>query len=284
MSDKTNISYCDHTWSPWKVCTPVSAGCQNCYASAMSKRFGGPEYRKGVPRVRTKDWQKPLRWNHQLTCDCGAIRVHEEVTAFHNCPKCKSDYRYPRIFPSLCDWLDNEVPIDWLADFLKLIHDTPKLTWLLLTKRPENWLHRCLESLGHELNTGGHRGLLFQNWLSGWTGGHAPSNVWFGVTVENPDEDWRADELLTIPAKVHWISAEPLLAGLDIYWADFDWVVVGGESGPKRRDCGVEAIIGVAQQCQIAHVPCWCKQDCALRPGTQGRIPDDIWALKNFPS
>jgi len=37
----------------------------------------------------------------------------------------------PRIFPSLCDWLDDEVPIEWLADFLKLIHDTPNLDWLL---------------------------------------------------------------------------------------------------------------------------------------------------------
>jgi protein gp37 len=62
-----------------------------------------------------------------------------------------------------------------------------------------------------------------------------------------------------------------------------DWVIVGGESGRNRRDCGVEAIISVAEQCRAAGVPVYVKQDVALRPGQQGRIPGDIWALKQFP-
>lgn len=60
-------------------------------------------------------------------------------------------------------------------------------------------------------------------------------------------------------------------------------MIVGGESGPKRRDCGVEAICDLARQASTAGIPTFVKQDCALRPGQQGRIPDDVWALKQFP-
>jgi len=62
-----------------------------------------------------------------------------------------------------------------------------------------------------------------------------------------------------------------------------DWVIVGGESGKNRRDCGVEAIKYVASQCVVAGVPCFVKQDCALKPGQQGRLNDGTWRLKEFP-
>jgi hypothetical protein len=48
-------------------------------------------------------------------------------------------------------------------------------------------------------------------------------------------------------------------------------------------DCGVDAIVSVAEQCQAAGVPVFVKQDCAAKPGQQGRIPDNIWKLKEFP-
>ena len=63
MSEKTKIQWCDHSWSPWWGCTPVSPGCANCYASALAKRFRGFEYRKGGPRQLTKDWDAPRLWN-----------------------------------------------------------------------------------------------------------------------------------------------------------------------------------------------------------------------------
>ena len=63
----------------------------------------------------------------------------------------------------------------------------------------------------------------------------------------------------------------------------FNWVIVGGESGPNRRDCGVEAIVSVAEQCRAAGVPCYVKQASAMKPGQQGDIPSHIWALKQFP-
>jgi hypothetical protein len=62
-----------------------------------------------------------------------------------------------------------------------------------------------------------------------------------------------------------------------------DWVIVGGESGKDLRDCGVEAITDVAEQCQSAGVPVYVKQDCAFKSGQQGRIPEEVWNRKEFP-
>lgn len=98
-------------------------------------------------------------------------------------------------------------------------------------------------------------------------------------------KNWK--KLLKAPGKaiLLFVAIMALSLGL-LYFGSMegvDWVIVGGESGPKRRDCGVDAIIDVVHQCQSAHVPCWCKQDCAPKPGTQGRIPDDVWKVKELP-
>lgn len=276
MSKDTNIEWATHTFNPWIGCTKVSPGCANCYAETMDRnRFsrtmdGGtpakpvPHWGRGAPRHRTKGWSVPLRWDSE----CG---VHPGYRA--------------RVFPSLCDWLDDEVPVEWLADFLKLIHDTPELDWLLLTKRPENWRERLCavwRSLIVADKTVGW------TWLSAWESGTAPANVWVGVSVEDQKRaDQRIPELLRIPAKVRFLSVEPLLEAVNIKDAlrcdvPVHWVIVGGESGQGRRDCGVEAICNVVRQCG-GLVPCFVKQDCAAKPGQQGRIPGAYWAVKEFP-
>lgn len=60
-------------------------------------------------------------------------------------------------------------------------------------------------------------------------------------------------------------------------------VLIGGESGPNRRDCGAEAIETVALQCLNAGVACFVKQDSHLLPGQRGRLSANAWALKEFP-
>jgi protein gp37 len=174
--------------------------------------------------------------------------------------------RQPRVFPSLCDWLDEEVSIEWLADFLRLIHDTPNLDWLLLTKRPELWsarLHRVVREI--------HDGT--DEFVSQWLDGDAPKNVWVLASVENQEEaDKRIPKLLNIPATVRGLSVEPMLAPVDIAsWGwrnispdqprmDWDWVIVGGESGPNARPCDVAWIEGIIGQCKESRVPCFVKQ------------------------
>jgi len=191
---------------------------------------------------------KATKWDGEWASDCvecGAITRHQR-----------------RVFPSLCDWLDEDVPIEWLADFLKLIHDTPNLDWLLLTKRPENF-HRVDEA---EDLLGDEAAEMVHAWASE---GEAPKNVWIGVSCENQEyADKRILELLKIPAKIRFVSAEPLLGPIDFYFYQngfkgehyLDWVIIGGESGPKARPCVVEWIRDIVLQCKRASVPCFVKQ------------------------
>lgn len=117
---QTSIEWCDHTWSPWRGCTKVSPGCANCYAEKLSKRNPSVlgQWGKGKPRVLAKNWSEPVKWNED-----SADGIEEGILLDKNIGK-------KRVFPSLCDWLDEEVPIEWLCRFLKLIYDTPDLDWL----------------------------------------------------------------------------------------------------------------------------------------------------------
>lgn len=262
MSERTQIEWADHTWSPWRGCAKVSPGCANCYAETLSKR--NPKvlgsWGKGAPRVLAKNWGDPMRWQKRTAMDM---------------PR-------PRVFPSLCDWLDEEVSPAWLAEFLALINLTPRLDWLLLTKRPENWRERI--DAAALASTSFH-----QRWLVEWLGGTPPPNVWVGVSVE---DQIRADEriplLLEIPAALRWLSVEPMLGPVDLCHVEteegssldsltgdwgvegrghtgpkperVDWVVIGGESGRKSRWCDVKWVRSVISECQLAGVPVFVKQ------------------------
>lgn len=289
MGENSKIEWTDHTWNAWRGCTKVSPGCQNCYAEALSLRFGLGEYKRGVPRIRTSaaNWKKPIRWNNSgLWCEgCGGqkgIVGHEHK------------FRRPRVFcASLSDWLDDEVPIEWLADLLKLIHDTPNLDWLLLTKRPENWHERLRGAMNHWSNHDAkNQTWMFEDawsWASRWLNSTPPANVWIGTTVEDQQRaDERIPEVLKIPARVRFLSCEPLLSAVDLStWlhcpscgytrkdcseqldhhlckgpgpAGIHQVIAGGESGPKARPMHPQWARSLRDQCADASVPFFFKQ------------------------
>jgi len=200
------------------------------------------EYRKGVPRQRTKNWDLPLKWNK------AAAGLAQR----------------PRVFPSMCDPFDAEVPWTWFCALMDLIIRTPHLDWLLLTKRPEN-----AEAMG-------------RRWAAdrslNWTG--FPPNVWLGASAENQERaDRRIPILLIIPAKIHFVSAEPYLGLIDfnrwIRWdhtkdefgikdttveSDIDWVIFGGESGRRARPCNCEEMLISLDQCRQANIAVFMKQ------------------------
>lgn len=194
MAENSAISWTDHTFNPWMGCTKVSEGCKNCYAERdFDKRRHLVEWGPGKPRVRTSEanWKKPLAWNR----------------------KAEKDGVRPRVFcASLADWLDPEVPVAWLADLLVLIEDTPNLDWLLLTKRPELWR----DQIGRVVVIHGSPYLIGSEIASRWLNNEAPSNVWIGTTVENQKNAGRIPHLLSIPARVRFLSCEPLLGPLDV--------------------------------------------------------------------
>lgn len=293
----TKIEWCDHTFNPWLGCSKVSPGCERCYAQTLvEKRFKKANWGKGNPRVRTSEayWKQPLKWNETWICElCGAATKDKLDPKCSNCGVSHSAWRSPRVFcASLADWLDDEVPIEWLADLLKLIHDTPNLDWLLLTKRPENWAERIRECCNQPQC---YR--IAQSWLStSEINDGTPKNVRLGVSVENQEQaDKRIPLLLQIPAKVRFLSMEPLLGPVDIfnqttgdleYYSgnpynpgSIDWVIVGGESGSKKRKFELSWAYDLRDQCKNAHdgVPFFMKQIDKVQP-----IPDDL-LIREFP-
>jgi protein gp37 len=291
----TKIEWCDSTFNAWSGCTKVSPACAHCYAKAMAKRAPKTlgQWGPGAPRRRTSEayWQQPYRWNAEApefaSCPCGFTGTIPFESS--RCPKCDNTditYRRRRVFlNSMSDWLDDEVPIEWLADVLNLIRRTPNLDWLLLTKRPQNWRSRMGAALRHltekQSATATPRSVSDDeadalNWIDAWLRDDGvdpiPANVWIGTTVEDQQcADERIPQLLAIPARVRFLSCEPLLGPVLL---DFDsvyvnpaspahgihWVIAGGESGPKARPMHPAWARSIRDQCVAAGVPFFFKQ------------------------
>ncbi len=247
----TSIEWCDHTFNPWEGCTKVSPGCVNCYAEARNCRWNGgtaPNWGKGKPRRRTSEanWRKPVLWNRRAA---------------------ESNSR-PRVFcASLADWLDDEVPIEWLADLLQLVRQTTHLDWLLLTKRPQNF--SVIEVIHDEFLDGNKdKDVPLRGWLADWLQGSPPHNVWVGTSVEDQQRaEERIPELVEIPAVVRFLSCEPLLEEVDLgYWLgepvapQIDWVIVGGESGANARPFDAGWARKIRRECLVSSVAFFMKQ------------------------
>jgi len=102
-----------------------------------------------------------------------------------------------------------------------------------------------------------------------------PENVWMGVSVENSSYRFRIDHLRTIGAKIKFLSLEPLLGPIqDINLENIDWVIVGGESGPKARPINREWVIDIKEQCKISKVPFFFKQWGGVNKKKAGRLLD----------
>ena len=198
MGENSKIEWTHHTFNPWVGCTKVGAPCDNCYAEAWAARWGQVQWGPHAERKRTSaaNWAKPHKWNAEA--------------------KAAGERR--RVFcASLADWLDNEVSDDWREDLACLIDATPNLDWQLLTKRIQNF--------------GKH---------APWHDDDIPQNVWLGITCGDLNEfyrDW--PKLRQLEPKVRFISYEPALGPLRVDHITIDiapdWIICGGESGPKAR-------------------------------------------------
>lgn len=288
MAENSKIEWTDHTFNPWRGCTKVSPGCLNCYAETLSKRNPAVlgQWGSGKPRVLASDsmWSQPLKWNREA-----AAKRHETEWSSDDNPR---GLRPPRVFcASLADWLDDEVPLEWLERLIEIIMRTPHLDWLLLTKRPQNFTRRLKALIRRYslVNLTKDEALLrlrIEVMLEGWNKLSYASpdlgreNYWIGTTVEDQQ---RANEriplLLSIPAKVRFLSCEPLLGPVNITEIrdiegycytplvgpesgepKIHWVICGGESGPSARPMNPDWARSLRDQCQAAEVPFFFKQ------------------------
>jgi len=155
---------------------------------------------------------------------------------------------------SLSDFFIEEAD-PWRPEAWKLIRETPHLTYQILTKRPENIVDR-----------------LPPDWGEGW------KNVCLGTSIEMQLYTKRITILREVPAKVHFLSCEPLLGPLEFsddsgYGFEFpnpglehiEWVIVGGESGPNHREMKVEWARRIRDQCLEAEIPFFFKQSSGPR-------------------
>jgi protein gp37 len=271
------------TWGPKGVRVPVAdfsaklrrlnklCICDKCHQTQPFARVGKPCGL--IPRQRTGTGLSALIQNTLADNECtGTLR------------------RIRFFADSNSDWLDRKWKLDTFTELLNEIHLAPNVDVILLTKRPERWEGRTREAYNH-LTNWPHEP-AFARWLYEWRfEGRAHSNLWLGVSVENQEmANLRIPLLGTIPAAIRFLSMEPLLEnvslipGLARSGPPVNWIIVGGESGKKRRDCGVAAIESVVSQAKAALIPTYVKQDCAFKSGEQGRIPDALWSLKQFPN
>lgn len=290
----SKISWTTHTFNPFRGCTKVSAGCANCYADAMNHRnpktlgVWGPNGTRVV--AAESAWKEPLKWDREAAARLAnwerAVRL---ATSEYDCVL---PYERPRVFcASLADvfedwqgpmvdssgkkldhsgvWLFRGNPaydpltMSAVRDRLgRLIQDTPNLDWLLLTKRPEHVANMMAD---HMFGVRGDGSLAI------------PNNVWIGTSVENQQAaDERIPHLLKVPARVRFLSCEPLLGPVEFSCVSkrsdavqqlgkkaldgIHWVIVGGESSPNARPMHPNWARSLRDQCQAAGVAFHFKQ------------------------
>ncbi|MBL3569903.1 hypothetical protein BV509_00950 [Rhodovulum sulfidophilum] len=234
MGENSKIEWTTHTFNPWWGCVKVSEACKHCYAEAWAKRVGQKVWGPTTHRRFFGD----AHWKQPETWN----------------RRLEGTGQRERVFcASMADVFEDRRDLDpHRARLWSLIETTPNLDWLLLTKRPD---------VATRLN----------RWGTNW-----PANVWLGTTVENQQ---RADEnlphLVGIPARVRFISAEPLLGPLNLsaYLERLDWVITGGESGPKARPASPTWFRQLHLQCMEHEVSFHFKQWGDWAPGDGINLP-----------
>lgn len=236
----SKIEWTDLVWNPVTGCSKVSAGCENCYAERLANRFWRGRKFTDV-RCHEERLNQPLTWK-------------KPALVFVN---------------SMSDLFHPKVPTGFIYDCWKVMEAAPWHTFLILTKRPQK----------------------MRTMLRGAIWGHENPlpNVWLGVSIEDQKTaDYRIPLLLQTPAALRFVSAEPLLEEIDLSaymrgrgerrdlpW--LDWVICGGESGPKKRPFNIAWARSLMFQCRVLKTPFFMKQ---IDKKTE--IPKDLM-IRQFP-
>jgi len=152
---------------------------------------------------------------------------------------------------SMSDLFHKEVPIEFILKVFDVMVRASQHRFQVLTKRSKR--------------------LLDLNSKLPW-----PSNVWMGVSVEDSDYIFRIDHLRNTNSNIKFVSFEPLLGPIDnLNLEGIDWVIVGGESGPKARPMNPAWVKDIRDRCLSAQVPFFFKQWGGVNKKKTGRILDE---------
>jgi protein gp37 len=263
---QTKIEWCDRVWNPITGCSPVSDGCQNCYAKRMANRLKGRYgYSKDDPfRVtfhpdRLKEpvhWKKPSRI---FVCSMGDL-FHDDVDG------------------------------EWLKDIFSIIRAYPHHTFLILTKRPQNVNKRYFDYFGHTSYSHVWLGVSVEDQKT------ADERIPILLQILAAYRFVSVEPMLSnIILKKEWFERihykyggehrkGPLWDGIII--PGISWVICGSESGPKRRPCKVDWIRNLKNQCINAGIPFFLKQGPGYLNGKSGiyKMPElDGQEWRQFP-
>lgn len=238
MGDKTKIEWTDATWPVVTGCTPVSAGCENCYAARVaSGRL------KNHPRYA--GLAEHGKWTGEVRCNADALDQ-----PLH--------WRKPRnvFVASMGDLFHPEVPFKFINEVFSVMESEHQHDFQILTKRP--WrMERFMTSA---------RSFVF------------PLNVWMGTSGENQKAvDKRCPWLVGVCPR-SFLSLEPLLGPVDLtsYIRRLRGVIVGGETGPNARPMHPDWVRSIRDQCAEAGVPFFLKQMSGKTKMQREAIPDDL--------
>jgi protein gp37 len=256
----SKIEWTGQTWNPLIGCDKISAGCKNCYAIRTAWiRLHNPKMAERYAGTVHKTAGGDINWTGQVNVVKEALdkplRTKKPTVYFVN---------------SMSDLFHDAVSFSVIHDIFNTMAACPQHTFQILTKRPE-------------------RMLQYVNWFR--RGGRYDftlgDNVWIGVSVEDQKTaNERILALSVVPAKVRFLSCEPLLGPIDLYpylnltvegrtgkpGSAIDWVIVGGESGHGARPMHPDWARSLRDQCTSAGVPFFFKQWGEYWPGEFGRL------------
>lgn len=265
MAQNSKIEWTHHTANLWHGCTKVNAGCDNCYAEAMARRWGRDIWGNDKPRLVIQSVWTALTKMQADAKQAGEIHrvfvgsmmdIFEKPMPliFHNGEKGTEYMHTGQLRDKLWRYIDRGY--------------FPNLLFLLLTKRPGNINKYIPES-----------------WKA-----NPPANVMFGTSVVNQaTADTLIPQLLQVNGK-RFLSIEPQLEQVDIWQylnrtvylpgndGRIDWVIQGGESGHHRRPFDLAWAYAMFWKCKLVGTPYFFKQIDKVQP-----IPDDLM-VRQFPA
>lgn len=244
----TGIEWTDHTWNPFVGCSVHTPGCTNCYAmqAALKLQRNGIASYQGTVQIVPKTGKSV--WT-------GRVNRSSDTQVFK-----PMKVKAPSIFfvNSMSDFFHENARDEWRCEALRVMKETPRHQYQVLTKRPEEiqpFIDRVASNLGETF----------------------PDNMWLGVTVERGDYNFRIDILRKLPAAIRFISFEPLIGPIGpVDLTDIDWIITGGESGPGSRDCDPEWVREIHIQSieqNVAHFfKQWGKRSNNPLPASEDKI------------